>query len=144
MKKLRKFEQTWKRWPGTYVYLNKTKKTLWQNSRCIIIVSHCVHCTKGEKRQRQLAFRFFSSITGVQTNMLLIIFFGLIAKLALVCGDCDIGTSEVDDFDWNKVGIIVLTWILKLAALKLVLVIIFHFWFQTRSLNRAYQLRKSE
>jgi len=41
--------------------------------------------------------------------MLLIKFFGLIAKLALVCGDCDIGTSELDDFDWNKVGIIVLT-----------------------------------
>ena len=41
--------------------------------------------------------------------MLLIIFLGLIAKLASVSGDCDIGTQDVKDFDWNKMGIIVLT-----------------------------------
>jgi len=41
--------------------------------------------------------------------MLLIIFLGLIAKLTSVYGDCVIGPSEVDDFDWNKVGVWVLT-----------------------------------
>jgi hypothetical protein len=41
--------------------------------------------------------------------MLLIIFLGLVAKLALVSGDCDVGTLKVKDFDWNKVDIIALT-----------------------------------
>jgi len=41
--------------------------------------------------------------------MLLIIFLCLIAKLTSVYGDCDIGSSEVDDFDWTKVGVWVLS-----------------------------------
>jgi len=41
--------------------------------------------------------------------MLLIIFLGLIAKLALICGDCDVGTQEVNNFDFTKVGICILT-----------------------------------
>jgi len=41
--------------------------------------------------------------------MLLIIFLGLIAKLTLFCSDCDVGTQEVKDFNWCKVGIVVLT-----------------------------------
>jgi hypothetical protein len=39
---------------------------------------------------------------------MLIIFLGLIAKLALVSGDCNVGTQDVKDFDYNKVGIDVL------------------------------------
>jgi hypothetical protein len=49
--------------------------------------------------------------------MLLIFFLGLIAKLALVCNGCDVGTSEVKDFDWNNVGIGLLTQLLKQALL---------------------------
>ena len=41
--------------------------------------------------------------------MLMIIFLGLITKLALVSGDCDVGTQNVNDFDWNKVGIAMIT-----------------------------------
>ena len=41
--------------------------------------------------------------------MLLIIFLGLIAKLTLVCGDCDVGTSGVGDYNFTRVGISVLT-----------------------------------
>jgi len=41
--------------------------------------------------------------------MLLIIFLGLIAKLALVCGDNNNGTQEMNDFDWYKVLISVST-----------------------------------
>jgi len=41
--------------------------------------------------------------------MLLIIFLGLIYKLALVCGDCDFGTLKPNDVDWNKVGVSVFT-----------------------------------
>jgi len=41
--------------------------------------------------------------------MLLTMFFGLIAKLTLVSGECDVGIQEVNDFDITKVGICVLT-----------------------------------
>jgi hypothetical protein len=41
--------------------------------------------------------------------MLLIVVLGLIATLTSVSGDCDVGTQEVNDFDFPKVGIGVLT-----------------------------------
>ena len=50
--------------------------------------------------------------------MLLIIILGLMAKLMSVSGDCEIGTHLVNDFDWNKVGIRVLTRFLKQAGSK--------------------------
>jgi len=34
---------------------------------------------------------------------------GLIVKLALVSGDCDVGTQDVDDFHWTEEGTSVLT-----------------------------------
>jgi len=40
--------------------------------------------------------------------MLLIIFLGLITNLALVSGDCSVGTGGEKDFDYSKVGIDVL------------------------------------
>jgi hypothetical protein len=45
--------------------------------------------------------------------MLLIMFMGLIAKLALVSGDCNVGTEGLNDFDFNRVGIDVSIWFLK-------------------------------
>jgi hypothetical protein len=39
--------------------------------------------------------------------MLLIIFLGLIAKLALVSGDCDVGTQGMKDYDFTKVGVVI-------------------------------------
>ena len=50
--------------------------------------------------------------------MLLIICLGLMATLALVSGQCDVGTGAVDNFDWNKVGIGVITRHLIDAASK--------------------------
>jgi len=41
--------------------------------------------------------------------MFLIIFLGLIANLTLLSGDCDVGTLKLNDFDFNKVGVIVFT-----------------------------------
>jgi hypothetical protein len=41
--------------------------------------------------------------------MLLIIFWGLIAKLTLLSGDCDVGTLKLKDFDWKKVDVNVFT-----------------------------------
>jgi hypothetical protein len=51
----------------------------------------------------------FSLITGIKTIMWLIISLGLIAKLVTVSGDCEVETPQLDDFDWAKVGIFVLT-----------------------------------
>jgi hypothetical protein len=50
--------------------------------------------------------------------MLLIIFLGLIAKLALVSGDCDVGTLKLNDFNWTEVGISVFTRFLSQAVDK--------------------------
>jgi hypothetical protein len=52
--------------------------------------------------------------------MLLIIFLGLISKLTLVCGECDVGTSAVDDFNFTRVGINVLTSFLIQVRYKIV------------------------
>jgi len=41
--------------------------------------------------------------------MLLIILLGLIAQLALVSADCDLGSPTLYDFDFSRVGIFVLT-----------------------------------
>ena len=41
--------------------------------------------------------------------MLLITVLDLVAKLVLVSSECDVGTTKVKDFDWNKVGIMALT-----------------------------------
>jgi len=41
--------------------------------------------------------------------MLLIIVVGLIANLVLVCDGCDVGTPPMNNFDFNKVGISVLS-----------------------------------
>jgi hypothetical protein len=54
----------------------------------------------------------------MEINMLLIIVLGLFAQLALVSGDCEYETPKLEDFDWNKVGIIVLILFLKQAAAK--------------------------
>jgi hypothetical protein len=50
--------------------------------------------------------------------MLLIIFPGLIAKLTLVSGECNFGSQHLDDFDWTKVGVRLLTGIVKEAAVE--------------------------
>jgi hypothetical protein len=61
--------------------------------------------------------------------MLLIIFLGLIAKLSSVSGNCDVGTSVVNSFYWNKVSITVLTRFLKQAAFKTAACFCICLWF---------------
>jgi hypothetical protein len=89
-------------------------------------VCHCVYCAKGKKGQREFTYRLFSLITGIKTNMLLIVFLGLIAKLALVCDGCDIGTQRTEDFNFVKVGVIVLTLLLKQVSLKMSIGFLIH------------------
>ena len=50
--------------------------------------------------------------------MLLITILGLMANLMSVSADCGIGTHLVNDFDWIKLGIRVLTRFLKQAVSK--------------------------
>ena len=76
---------------------------------------HCVHCAKGKKSQRQFTYHFLTGITGIESKMLLIILFGLIAKLTSVSGNCVVGNQEVN-INWDKVGIGVLTQFVKQAA----------------------------
>jgi len=51
--------------------------------------------------------------------MLLIFFLGLIAKLTFVSSECDFGTQNMDDFDYTKVGVRLLTGIVKDAAVEI-------------------------
>jgi hypothetical protein len=44
----------------------------------------------------------------MKSSMLLIIVLRLFTPLALVSGDCDCENSKLNDFDWDKLGIIVL------------------------------------
>ena len=99
---------------------------LWENSRCIITVSHCVHCAKGKKRQMQLTYHLLPFITGIKTDMFLIIFLGLIAKLALVSDACDVGTRDVKNFNFTKVGISVLGCFLKQVAMRFFIPVVFY------------------
>jgi len=48
--------------------------------------------------------------------MLLIIFLGVIAKLTSVSGDCDFGNLTQNNFDWDQVGITVMSQFLKYTA----------------------------
>ena len=61
--------------------------------------------------------------------MLLINFLSLIANLTFICGDCDLGFPDLDNFDWNKVSFNVLTRFLINQLIKLLLAFIFHLWF---------------
>ena len=61
---------------------------------------HFVHCAKGKKAKRQFTYHLFSFITGIKTNMLLIISLGLVATLTSGSGGCDAGTQDVNDFDF--------------------------------------------
>jgi hypothetical protein len=83
----------------------------------------------GKKGQRQFTYRLFLLTTGIKTNMLLIFFLGLIAKLTFVAGECDFGFSNVDNFDWNKVGIFVLTRLFQQTAFRTAVGLKFHLWF---------------
>jgi len=107
------------------VWLQPTK--LWEKHWFIITVRHCVHCKTWRKCKENLHITF-SCITGTETNMLLIVFLGLIVKLALVSGDCDLGTPTLHDFDYSRVGIGVLTYYWYKQLLKLLLCFIFYFW----------------
>ena len=61
--------------------------------------------------------------------MLLIVVLGLIAKLALVSSDCDIGTQKLNDFDMNKVGVIILMYFLHNSIFKTAAFHMFHLRF---------------
>jgi hypothetical protein len=76
--KWRKILLTWKRLEFCLPLANKI---LWENTRYIITVRDCVHCAKGRKGQRQFPYHLFSWITGIKSNMVLINFWGIIAKL---------------------------------------------------------------
>jgi hypothetical protein len=50
--------------------------------------------------------------------MLLIVFLDLMATLRLVSGECNVGTQNVDDFDYTQVDVRLLTEIMKDVAVE--------------------------
>jgi len=60
---------------------------------------------EGKEGNKTIYITLFSCITGMKTNMLLIIVLGIIAKLTLVSGHCDFGNQGMDDFYLTKVSI---------------------------------------
>jgi len=51
--------------------------------------------------------------------MLLIVFLDLMATLTLVSGECDVGTQNIDDFDYTQVDVRLLTEIMKDVAVEI-------------------------
>jgi hypothetical protein len=67
---------------------------------------------------KKIYIHLSSFFTGIKTNMLLIIFLGVIATLTSVSRGCDFGNLEQNNFDWYNVRITVLTQFLKYTAFK--------------------------
>jgi len=63
---------------------------------------------EGKGKAKGIYISIFSCITGIGSNMLLIIFLGLIINSALLSGACEFGTPILNDFDWYRVGIRIL------------------------------------
>jgi hypothetical protein len=78
--------------------------------------------TVGRERQRKFTYHFCPRIRETETKMMLIIFVGLIAKLTSVSGDCVVGSQDVKNLDWSKVGISGIIHFQKQAVFKLLLV----------------------
>jgi hypothetical protein len=120
-----------------------------QNKKHCVITSDvsklCVtlFICEGREGEKTFYLSLFSWITGMKTKMFLIIFLGIIATLTSVSDGCDIGTSEVDNFNWTAVSASILRGFLKQRALKLLLGFIYHLWFHSLSLNRAYRIAYS-
>ena len=70
--------------------------------------SLCSLC-EGKEGAKIIYISHVSLIAGNKTKLLLNIFLCLIDKLAFVCGDSDVRTSEVNNFDFTQVGVFVLT-----------------------------------
>ena len=118
-----------------------SRKRNWQNSGCVITVHHCVHCVRRKKGQRQFTY-FFSLITGIKTNMLLIIVLGLIDKLTLVSSDFDFETPKLKDLTGIR-------WLLVCCHASIISRNINWFFFKyflcfhSRTDNKAYQTVRS-
>jgi len=81
-------------------------------------VCHWVHCGRGKKAQRKFTCHLFSWITGIKFNKLLITFFSLVVTLTSGSGGCDVGTQDVKDFYFSRVGAGALAWFLEWGADK--------------------------
>jgi len=72
-------------------------------------------------------------LQGLKNQQVDINFLGLIALLALVSGNCDVGTPTLNHFDWSKVVVIVFTCLLEQANVKTALCFYISFLVQLKS-----------
>jgi hypothetical protein len=74
---------------------------------------------RGERRSKNNFYvTCFPLITGIKSKKMLIIFLCLIATVRSGSGDFNDGTHEKKFFDWDMVGISVLTRFIQQAAVK--------------------------
>jgi hypothetical protein len=70
---------------------------LWEKSLCIMY--------QGKEWATKIYTSLLSLITGIKTDMLLIIFLGLIVNLVSVSGKCEDGSLKLNNFYWTNLGI---------------------------------------
>ena len=85
------------------------------------------------KRGKVIYVSFAFMTYRIKSNMLLVIFLGLIATLTLVSGDCGVGTQGVNFVNFPEVGIWVCIWFLKQVTFNLIfigayIIVIFEEW----------------
>jgi hypothetical protein len=90
-----------------------------------ITVCHCVQYTVWNQGIENFHITYDSWISGIKTNMLLIVLLGLIVRITLVSGECGIGTMKLRNFNWTKVCAIVLTCLINKQQLIVLLVLCF-------------------
>jgi len=78
---------------------------LWENSRCIVTMRHCVHCAIGKKGKGNLHIACFHELWELKPTFWCLIFCSLLDTFELVSGDCDVRTLKLNYFYWTKVGI---------------------------------------
>jgi hypothetical protein len=72
---------------------------------CVLLCSFF----EGKEVTNTVYISLVSLLAGFETNMLLIIFLGVMAKLTSVAGNCVAENTGVDNFNWDKVAISGLT-----------------------------------
>ena len=82
----------------------------------------------------------FSWITGIKFNMLLIIFFGLVATLTSGSGGCGFGTQDVNGFDFSRAGAGALAWFVEQTVDNVSAWFVISFVVLLTKLNRSDQI----
>jgi hypothetical protein len=104
-KKRRKNVLDWKQLQNVCLRLANTRFVRTVN----ITVCYCVQYSVWNRGKENFHITYVSWISGIKINMLMIVLLGLIVKLTLFSGECELGTTKLQNFNWTKVSTVVLT-----------------------------------